>query len=111
MQLLERTSERAVAVPELAEHVGLSARQLLRLFAQIVGEGPGRYHRHLRLEHARSLLRYTAITVTEASVAVGFESLAHFCRAYRQQYGQAPGADRKSEGAGRPMVRDRTRPA
>ncbi|HEY4065569.1 MAG TPA: GlxA family transcriptional regulator [Burkholderiaceae bacterium] len=104
MQLLEDTPERVIGVPELAAHVKLSTRQLLRLFAQIVGEGPGRYHRRLRLEHARSLLRHTAITVTEASVAVGFESLAHFCRAYRQQYGQAPGTDRHVEPRSRPAV-------
>jgi transcriptional regulator GlxA family with amidase domain len=109
MQMLEDTPERAVGVPELAAHVGLSTRQLLRLFAQFVGEGPGRYHRRLRLERARSLLRYTAITVTETSVAVGFESLAHFCRAYRQQYGQPPGADRHSEAKARPLLRDRVR--
>lgn len=109
MQLLEDTLGRAIGIPELADHVGLSTRQLLRLFAQIVGEGPGRYHRRLRLEHARSLLRYTVITVTEASVAVGFESLAHFCRAYRQQFGQAPGADRCSDAKSQPLLRDRAR--
>jgi AraC family carnitine catabolism transcriptional activator len=109
MQLLEDTPERAIGVPELAAHARLSTRQLLRLFAQIVGEGPARYHRRVRLEHARSLLRYTAISVTEASVAVGFESLAHFCRAYRQQYGQAPGIDRHVETRRRPLLRDRQR--
>lgn len=108
MQRLEATPERAIGVPELAAQVGLSTRQLLRLFAQIVGEGPGRYHRRLRLEHARSLLRYTGLSVTEASVAVGFDSLAHFCRAYRQQYGQPPGADR-SDTKHRPLLRDRRR--
>ncbi len=107
MQLLERTPERAIGVPELAEQAGISTRQLLRLFAQIVGEGPSRYHRRLRLEHARSLLRHTAITITEASVAVGFESLTHFSRAYRQQYGRAPGADRGSESKSQPLLRDR----
>ena len=107
MQLLESTHERAIGVSELAEHAGISTRQLLRLFAQIVGEGPSHYHRRLRLEHARSLLRHTAITVTEASVAVGFESLAHFSRAYRLQYGRSPGADRGSESKSPPLLRDR----
>lgn len=107
MQLLECTLERAIGVPELADYAGVSPRQLLRLFAQIVGEGPSRYHRRLRLEHARSLLRYTSITVTEVSVAVGFESLVHFSRAYRQQYGRSPSVDRSSESKGRPLLRDR----
>jgi AraC family transcriptional regulator, carnitine catabolism transcriptional activator len=106
--LLEATPERSVSVPELAEHAGLSTRQLLRLFAQFAGVGPGRYHRRLRLEHARGLLRYTALAVTDAAVAAGFESLAHFCRAYRQQYGVSPGADRQTAPRGAPLVRDRS---
>ncbi|WP_404301822.1 GlxA family transcriptional regulator [Alicycliphilus denitrificans] len=109
MQLLEESPERAIGVPELANSVGLSSRQLLRLFSQFVGEGPSHYHRRLRLEHARSLLRYTAITVTEASVAAGFQTLAHFCRAYRQQYGQPPGVDRTSEARRTPLLRDRAK--
>ena len=107
MALLEQTPDRFIGVAELAEHANLSNRQLLRLFAQFVGEGPARYHRRLRLEHARGLLRYTAISVTQAAVAVGFESLAHFCRAYRQQYGQAPGADRGSGVRVGSLLRDR----
>ncbi len=106
MQWLERTLDRAVGVPELAAHVGLSERQLLRLFSDIVGEGPARYHRRIRLEHARGLLRYTSLSVTETASAVGFESLAHFCRAYRQQYGHSPGADR-GDTQHQPLVRDR----
>ena len=107
LRFLETTPERAIGVTELAAHAGISTRQLLRLFAQMVGEGPSRYHRRLRLEHARSLLRHSAITVTEASVAVGFESLAHFSRAYRQQYGLSPGADRSSPAKSPPLLRDR----
>jgi transcriptional regulator GlxA family with amidase domain len=105
--LLEATPDRSVSVPELADHAGLSTRQLLRLFANVVGEGPGRYHRRLRLEHARGLLRYTALAVVDAAVAAGFESSAHFCRAYRQQYGVSPGADRQAAPRGMPLVRDR----
>lgn len=108
MQWLERTLDRPVGVSELADHVGLSERQLLRLFADIVGEGPARYHRRIRLEHARGMLRYTSLSVTETGSAVGFESLAHFCRAYRQQYGHSPGADR-GETRHQPLVRDRRR--
>lgn len=108
MTRLEDTLERPINVQELADHAGVSPRHLLRLFAQFVGEGPGRYHRRLRLEHARSLLRYTAISVTDASTAVGFESPAHFSRAYRQQYGQSPTVDRISEPRSEPLLRDRT---
>jgi len=106
VQRLESTLDRSVSVAELAEHVGLSTRQLLRLFESTVGEGPGRYHRRMRLEHARGLLRYAGLSVTETAVAAGFESLAHFCRAYRQHYGQSPGSDR-ADSRHAPLQRDR----
>lgn len=102
---LESTLERSVGVPELARHADLSARQLLRLFAQFVGEGPGHYHRRLRLHHARGLLRYTTMSVTDAALAAGFESLAHFSRAYRQQYAVSPSADRLAAPRGMPLTR------
>lgn len=105
--MLEKTLDRAIGVPELAAHAILSERQLVRLFAQFIGEGPTHYHRRLRLEHARGLLRYTAITVTQAAAAVGFESQAHFCRVYRQQYGQTPGVDRGANVQGQTLLRDR----
>lgn len=94
MQYLQANLDRAVATTELSAHVRLSTRQLMRLFSQSLGIGPSHYHRQLRLEHARSMLRYTQISVAEAATAVGFESLAHFSRAYRQQFGRSPTSDR-----------------
>ena len=109
MQLLDGTLDRAVGLAELANYVGLSTRQLQRLFAKIMGEGPGPYHRRLRLEHARSLLQNTAASVTETAVVVGFESVSHFCRAYRQQYGQTPNTNRRNKDQHKPLMRDRVR--
>ena len=106
VQYLERTLDRPVSVDELAAHADLSSRQLLRLFGQHLAEGPAQYHRRLRIEHARTLLRNSSMTVTDAAVAVGFESVAHFCRAYRTQYGRPPGRDRRGEGPARPLLRD-----
>ena len=107
VQTLEETLDRAVSNEELAAGVSLSVRQLLRLFGQHLGEGPARYHRRIRLEHARTLLRGTAITVGDAAVAAGFESVAHFCRSYRGAYGESPGVDRRVDGPARPLIRDR----
>ena len=107
VEQLEATLDRPVPLPELAAQVGLSQRQLMRLFASHLGEGPARYHRRVRLEHARTLLRNSALTVTEAALAVGFEAAAQFCRAYALQYGCSPGADRRGDGPAKPLLRDR----
>jgi len=87
---LQANLDRPVGVPELAAHADLSARQVIRLFSSALGVGPSQYHRRLRLEHARSMLLYTQISIAEAAVAVGFESLANFSRAYRQHFGVSP---------------------
>jgi len=107
VQMLEETLDRPVPNDELAAGVALSVRQLLRLFSQHLGEGPAQYHRRVRLEHARTLLRGTATTVRDAAVAAGFESVPHFCRSYRAAYGRSPGVDRRADGGARPLVRDR----
>ena len=104
---LESVLDRPVANPELARRCSLSVRQMLRLFQEHLGEGPAHYHRRLRLDHARTLLRNAAMTVTDVAMASGFESVAHFCRAYRTAHGKSPGDDRRSEGPARPLLRDR----
>lgn len=109
VQCLEETLDRPVSNDELAASVSLSVRQLLRLFRQHLGEGPAQYHRRVRLEHARTLLRGTAITVADAALAAGFDSAPHFCRSYRSAYGRSPGVDRREDAAARPLVRDRPR--
>lgn len=106
VQLLEETLDRPIGVAELAAAVQLSARQLLRLFREHLGEGPAHLHRRLRLEQAQTLLRNSALSVTETAVATGFESAAHFSRAYRQQYGRAPGVERQRTATARPLRRD-----
>ncbi|WP_123407829.1 helix-turn-helix transcriptional regulator [Pseudomonas frederiksbergensis] len=56
---------------------------------------PQAYHRSLRLQKARSLLRQTNISVTEVSVCCGFSSSSDFSRAFKREFGQQPAADRK----------------
>ncbi len=106
LHLLEETLDRAIGVAELAGHVQVSSRQLLRLFSEHLGEGPARLHRRLRLDHARMLLRNSSLSIAAISVATGFESAAHFSRVYRQQYGRAPGSERQRASVARPLQRD-----
>lgn len=111
VQHLEATLERAVSLDELAACAQLSRRQLERLFAAQLGEGPVAYHRRLRLERARTLLRSAAMSVTDAAVATGFESLSYFSRAYRRAYGVTPGSERSPRARPLPLLRDGQPPA
>ncbi|MEO9656137.1 GlxA family transcriptional regulator [Marinomonas sp.] len=94
VQLMERNIEEPLLVSELAEHIGISRRELERLFKRNLKQGPKSFYRQLRLEKARNMLQQTKETVTTISVACGFVSLSHFTRCYQQQYGKKPSQER-----------------
>jgi AraC family carnitine catabolism transcriptional activator len=86
--------EEPMAVPDIAKRVGLSQRQLERLFADNTGMSPIRYYRDIRLDRARGLITQTDMPVLEVALACGFFSPEHFSRAYRLRFGIAPREDR-----------------
>lgn len=102
-----RLIEEGIAAPlsgtAAAAAVGLSPRQLERLFRRHLGTTPAAFSASVRLDHARALLRQTAMPVTSVAVACGFGSASHFSAAFRGRFGHAPRAERASRGrAGAP---------
>lgn len=94
IQLMEEHLEDLLSIPELSAQIGVSERELERLFNRHIQQSPGRYYRAKRLQRARTLLQQTDQQVVEISVACGFASSAHFTRAYKQYFGVAPSKDR-----------------
>ncbi|MFK7963078.1 MAG: GlxA family transcriptional regulator [Burkholderiaceae bacterium] len=95
MQAGESAIDGRIEVAEIARLVGVSERQLLRLYRRYLGQSPSQFHLAQRLDRARALLRSTSMTVTEVGTACGFSSPAHFARAFRKAYGHAPSGERK----------------
>ena len=93
LQIMENNLEDPLRPDEIAEAVGLSTRQLERLFARYLATSPKRHYLHLRLDKARNLLRQTDLSVTDVCVACGFRSLSHFSKSYRAAYGNPPGRE------------------
>jgi transcriptional regulator GlxA family with amidase domain len=93
-ELLDSQLERRIDVRELAKISGLSARQVHRLFKTYLGMSPQTYHRKLRLQRARDMLRQTELTVLEIAMASGFSSSSDFSRVYRRVFRQSPQQDR-----------------
>jgi transcriptional regulator GlxA family with amidase domain len=91
---MEESIAQRVGVPEIARALGLSRRQLERLFERDLGMTPARYLRELRLERGRHLLQQTRMPVIEIAMACGFASAAHFSRSFRRRYGTSPKAAR-----------------
>lgn len=93
MQIMENNLEDPLRPDEISSVVGLSTRQLERLFAKYLATSPKRYYLQLRLEKARNLLRQTDLSVTDVCVACGFQSLSHFSKSYRAAFGNPPGME------------------
>lgn len=94
VQIMEQHLEDPLTIPQIVREVGISQRQLNRLFARDVGKTAKIYYRDIRLDRARSLVTQTNLTLSQISVASGFGSQVHFSRAYKQRFGLAPSIDR-----------------
>ena len=89
-------------LPSLAAKVGISLRQVERLFSRQMGRSPARYYLELRLEQAHLLLNQSAMPIIEIAVACGFLGGSHFWNAYRKAYGCTPKQTRLASQRARP---------
>ena len=79
-----------LSMNELARLSGRSLSAFKRDFEEHFHTSPGHWIRRKRLEHAQFLLRNTDQNVSEVSMEIGYESVSHFIKAYKQQYGFTP---------------------
>ncbi len=91
--LMDANIREPISQEDLASYVGLSRRQLQRLFQRYLSCTPSNYYLQIRLQRARQLLRQTSFSVVEVSVSTGFVSSSHFSKAYKENYGHSPSAE------------------
>lgn len=90
--ILERLHEASLSPAQVAEGIGVSLRQLYRLFAEDA-MGISEWIRHRRLARCAADLRDGSqdhLPITEIAFRWGFNDAAHFSRAFKQQFGMAP---------------------
>jgi len=91
---MEQHTETPLTSSALAASIGVTRRQLERLFQVHMHSTPSHFYLVLRLDKARQLLRQTALSVTEVSIACGFELPSYFARCYKGRFGRSPRQDR-----------------
>lgn len=99
--LMESNIEETIELDQLAFYVGLSRRQLERLFQKYLDCSPSRYYLKLRLFRARQLLKQTTMTIVDIAAACGFVSIQHFRKCYREHIGLPPREERAALSAAR----------
>lgn len=92
---MEENLEYPVNCSELAQTVGLSTRQLERLFRKYLDQAPTRYYLKLRLDRARYLLLQTSMPILDVALACGFVSASHFSKCYREYFKRTPSEERR----------------
>ncbi len=99
IQMMEANIEEPIPPSILARDVGLSTRQLERLFRRYLSRSPKRYYMELRLGKARNLLMQTSMSVINVALACGFASPSHFSKCYRAHYSTTPYRERGTQAA------------
>ena len=98
--LMEANTEEPLSIDDLAHYVGLSCRQLERLFKKYLGCAPTQYYMEQRLTRARQLLLQTDMSILDITVACGFQSAPHFSKSYRMFFGHPPSEERRARASG-----------
>lgn len=94
LALMQANIGEPLSTNDIAELVGLSRRQLERLFRQHMDTLPSRWYLEQRLARAQVLLRQSSQSILQIGLSCGFNSGAHFSNAYRGYFGRTPREER-----------------
>ena len=90
MRLIQSGELEAMKTEEIAGRLGLSARQLNRLFQRHLGAPPGAVVRTHRLHFAKKLLDETDLKMADIAFSAGYGSIRRFNAVFRSTYGRKP---------------------
>jgi AraC family transcriptional regulator, alkane utilization regulator len=94
IERIHRRPDHPWTVGELAAEVALSRSAFSARFRQVVGESPKRYSTRTRLAHAATLLHQTDASLAEIALRIGYSSEFSFAKAFKRNFGIAPGTYR-----------------
>jgi AraC-like DNA-binding protein len=78
-------------IADLADQVGISRSALVERFSRYLSEPPMAYLTHWRLQLAAESLQKTSRGIADIAADIGYQSEAAFSRAFKREFGQAPG--------------------
>lgn len=88
--MMRESLEFPMSPATIADEIGISTRQLERLFGKYLNASPKKYFLEMRLERSRYLLLQTEMSIIDVAMACGFQSAGHFSRVFRINFGVTP---------------------
>jgi transcriptional regulator GlxA family with amidase domain len=90
MLMIEQSLSHPPRVDSIARAVGLSKRQLERIFVRELGRTIQEFSRDLRIYYGLWLLANSAKTITAVAIESGFSDISHFNRVFHATFGTSP---------------------
>ena len=75
---------------KLASKASLSLSQFKQLFRQQLGQSPGQYLTRLRMQHSRTLVLFSNLSVQQIALECGYQSASAFSARFLNHFGQSP---------------------
>lgn len=88
--LMEQNLADCLSIGEIATQLGISARQLERLFHQRLRKSPQESYMSIRLRHAKWMLENTNMTSAAIAAELGFVDGSHLSRSFKSRFGITP---------------------
>ncbi|MFW5992124.1 MAG: AraC family transcriptional regulator [Halanaerobiaceae bacterium] len=95
IQYLNNNYKRSIGLQKIADKVCLNKHYLCNYFKNKTGFTVIEYINHKRIVEAQKLLESTSRSITDISFSVGFNSLTHFDRVFKEIAGITPSEFRK----------------
>lgn len=89
-QMMEENFKQNLTLEEFAYKAGRSLASFKRDFQKVYNTSPHQWLLSKRLDYARNLIEKTGVKIADACYDSGFESVAHFSRAFKSRYGVMP---------------------
>jgi len=93
--LIVNNPEKKFSLAFLSGEVGMSTRNLTRIFKRSTGLTINEYTNKIRLELASTLLNNPNLTIDNISERCGYENARHFRRLWKSAYGKSPSLSRQ----------------
>lgn len=89
-EVMDSNPEKEILLKDLSEKAGMSLSKFKRLFKQVLGTTPYRYHLRNKMEKAMEVLQQGRFSVSETGFLLGYSNLSQFSKAFKNHFGLLP---------------------
>lgn len=95
VSLMQENLEQTITVEQVATLIGISRRQLDRLFQQKLGVSARHYWQELRLQHVYWRLTHSSHDLVQLADEIGIRDISYLCKIFKKRFGITPGQCRR----------------